>query len=143
MGGNFVWLGEKGETFHKLRGRAMLYDYFAIAVYIMIAVGFAGFVILASHVVGQRKQTATKLSPYECGMPTIGSTLRRMPIKYYIIAMLFLIFEIEIVFLYPWVIIFRSLKGFGFFILGEMLVFVGILIIAYIYVWRKGALEWE
>ena len=121
----------------------MLYDYFAIAVYIMIAVGFAGFVILASHVVGQRKQTATKLSPYECGMPTIGSTLRRMPIKYYIIAMLFLIFEIEIVFLYPWVIIFRSLKGFGFFILGEMLVFVGILIIAYIYVWRKGALEWE
>jgi NADH-quinone oxidoreductase subunit A len=136
-------LAEKEETFHKLWGRPMLYDYFAIAVYIMVAVGFAGFVILASHVVGQHKPTATKLSPYECGMPTIGSTLRRIPIRYYIIAMLFLLFDIEIVFLYPWVVIFRSLKGMGFFILGEMLVFVGILLVAYIYVWRKGALEWE
>ena len=139
----YVWVGKKEETFHKHWGRAMLYDYFAIAVYIMIAVGFAAFVILASHVVGQRKSTAVKLSPYECGMPAIGSTLRRIPLRYYIIAMLFLLFDIEIVFLYPWVLVFRSLKGLGFFILGEMLVFVGILIVAYIYVWKKGALEWE
>jgi len=136
-------LGRIEEIFHKLWGRAMLYGYFAILVYIAIAVGFAGFVILASHVVGQRKSTATKLSPYECGMPTVGSTLGRIPIRYYIIAMLFLIFDIEIVFIYPWAVIYRSLKGFGFFILGEMLVFIGILIIAFIYVWRKGALEWE
>lgn len=136
-------MGRKEEIFHKLWGRAMLYGYFAILVYILIAIGFAGFVILASHVVGQRKPTATKLSPYECGMPTVGSTLGRIPIRYYIIAMLFLVFEIEIVFIFPWAVIYRSLKGFGFFILGEMLVFVGILIIAFIYVWRKGALEWE
>ena len=121
----------------------MLSDYFAVFVYIMIAVAFAGFVILASHVVGQRKPTATKMSPYECGMTTVGSSWRRIPIRYYIIAMLFLLFDIEIVFLYPWVVVFRSLKGLGFFILGEMLIFIGILIIAYIYVWRKGALEWE
>jgi NADH-quinone oxidoreductase subunit A len=143
MGGNFVFLGRKRRNFSQAWGRAMLYDYFAIAIYIMIAVGFAAFVILASHVVGQRKPTAAKLSPYECGMPTIGSSLKRVPIRYYIIAMLFLLFDIEIVFLYPWVLVFRSLKGLGFFILGEMLVFIGILIIAYIYVWRKGALEWE
>ena len=136
-------VGQKGETFHKLWGMAILSDYFAVFVYIMIAVAFAGFVILASHVVGQRKPTATKMSPYECGMTTVGSSWRRIPIRYYIIAMLFLLFDIEIVFLYPWVVIFRSLKGLGFFILGEMLLFIGILIIAYIYVWRKGALEWE
>jgi NADH-quinone oxidoreductase subunit A len=143
MGGKFVFLGRKRRNFSQAWGKAMLYDYFAIAIYIMIAVGFAAFVILASHVVGQRKPTAAKLSPYECGMPTIGSSLRRIPIRYYIIAMLFLLFDIEIVFLYPWVLVFRSLKGLGFFILGEMLVFIGILVIAYIYVWRKGALEWE
>lgn len=121
----------------------MLSDYFAVFVFIMMVVGIIGFVVLASHVVGQHKPTATKMSPYECGMSTVGSSWRRIPIKYYIIAMLFLLFDIEIVFLYPWVVIFRSFKGLGLFILGEMLIFIGILIIAYIYILRKGALEWE
>jgi NADH-quinone oxidoreductase subunit A len=133
----------KGETFHKLWGMVMLSDYFAVFFYIMMTVGIIGFVVLASHVVGQHKATATKMSPYECGMSTVGSSWRRIPIRYYIIAMLFLLFDIEIVFLYPWVVIFRSFKGLGFFILGEMLIFIGILIVAYIYVLRKGALEWE
>jgi NADH-quinone oxidoreductase subunit A len=133
----------KGETFHKLWGMVMLSDYFAVFVYIMMTVGIIAFVVLASHVVGQHKPTTTKMSPYECGMSTIGSSWRRIPIRYYIIAMLFLLFDIEIVFLYPWVVIFRSFKGLGFFILGEMLIFIGILIIAYIYILRKGALEWE
>jgi len=73
-------------------------------------------------------------------MTSIGSSFRRVPIKYYIIAMLFLIFDIEIVFLYPWAVVFKQFKIFAFV---SMAVFIAILIIAYIYVWKKGALEWE
>lgn len=118
----------------------MLIEYFAILVYIVIAVAFACFAIAASYLLGQRKPSAVKQSPYECGVSTIGPTYKRIPIKYYIIAMLFLLFDIEVVFLYPWAVVFRQLKIFGFI---SMIVFIGILIIAYIYIWKRGALEWE
>jgi NADH-quinone oxidoreductase subunit A len=109
-------------------------------IYIAIAVAFAIFAIVASYFLGQRKRTAIKEAPYECGMTTIGSSFRRIPIKYYIIAMLFLLFDIEVVFLYPWAVVFKEFKVFGFV---SMAVFIGILLIAYIYIWKKGALEWE
>jgi len=118
----------------------MLIDYLPILIFFAIAVAFACFAILASYLLGQRKQTRLKEMPYECGMSTYGSSFRRIPIKYYIIALLFLIFDIEIVFLYPWAVIFKDLKWFGFISMG---VFIGILIIAYVYIWKKGALEWE
>jgi len=118
----------------------MLIDYLPILFYFAIAVIFACFAITASYLLGQRKQTLIKEAPFECGMTTYGSSFRRISIKYYIIAMLFLIFDIEIVFLYPWAVVFKELKIFGFI---SMSIFVGILIIAYIYVWKKGALEWE
>ncbi len=118
----------------------MLIDYLPILIYVSIAIVFACFAIIASHLLGQRKPSAIKQAPYECGMPTIGSSFRRVPIKYYIIAMLFLIFDIEIVFLYPWAVVFKQFKVFAFI---SMAVFIGILVIAYIYVWKKGALEWE
>jgi NADH-quinone oxidoreductase subunit A len=118
----------------------MLIEYVAILIYISIAVVFAVFAIVASYLLGQRKRTAIKEAPYECGMPTIGSSFRRIPIKYYIIAMLFLLFDIEIVFLYPWAVVFKQFKIFAFI---SMAVFIGILLIAYIYIWKKGALEWE
>jgi NADH-quinone oxidoreductase subunit A len=73
-------------------------------------------------------------------MTTIGPTYKRIPIKYYIIALLFLLFDIEVVFLYPWAVVFKDLKVFGFL---SMCVFIGILLIAYLYIWKKGALEWE
>jgi NADH-quinone oxidoreductase subunit A len=73
-------------------------------------------------------------------MTTMGSSFRRIPIKYYIIAMLFLLFDIEVVFLYPWAVVFKQMKVFGFV---SMVVFIGILFIAYLYIWKKGALEWE
>jgi NADH-quinone oxidoreductase subunit A len=73
-------------------------------------------------------------------MATIGSTYQRIPIKYYIIALLFLLFDIEVVFLYPWAVVFKQMKFFAFL---SMLVFIGILLIAYLYIWKKGALEWE
>jgi NADH-quinone oxidoreductase subunit A len=118
----------------------MLIEYLAIMVYIGINIVFAGFVIVASHLLGQRKPTAIKQAPFECGMTTVGSSFRRIPIKYYIIAMLFLLFDIEVVFLYPWAVVFKELKVFAFI---SMAVFIGILLVAYIYIWKKGALEWE
>ena len=121
-------------------GGSMLIDYLAILIYLCIAIAFALFAIAASALLGQRKPTALKKAPYECGMTTIGSSYRRIPIKYYIIAMLFLLFDIEVVFLYPWAVVFKELKIFAFI---SMVIFIGILIIAYIYIWKKGALEWE
>jgi NADH-quinone oxidoreductase subunit A len=118
----------------------MLIEYLAILIYIAIAIVFAIFAIAASALLGQRKPTALKKAPYECGMATIGSSFRRIPIKYYIIAMLFLLFDIEVVFLYPWAVVFKQLKIFAFI---SMAIFIGILSVAYIYIWKKGALEWE
>ena len=118
----------------------MLIEYLAILIYIAIAVVFALFVIVAPHLLGQKKPSAVKQAPYECGMTTIGSSFRRVPIKYYIIAMLFLLFDIEVVFLYPLAVVFKEFKVFAFI---SMVVFIGILLIAYIYIWKKGALEWE
>ena len=118
----------------------MLIEYVAILFYVAIAIVFAIFAVVASYFLGQRKPTALKEAPYECGMTTIGSSFGRIPIKYYIIAMLFLIFDIEVVFLYPWAVVFKELKVIAFV---SMAVFIGILLIAYIYIWKKGALEWE
>ena len=107
----------------------------------MCFAAFLAVVIIGlSHVFGQRTKNRVKLAPYECGMTTSGPTRRIMTIRYYIVAMLFLVFDIEIVFLYPWAVITKRLGLFGFV---EMLVFVFILFIGYVYVWKKGALEWE
>ena len=118
----------------------MLIEYLAILIFVAIAVAFTVVIIVASALLGQKKPTAIKQAPYECGMTTIGSSFRRIPIKYYIIAMLFLLFDIEVVFLYPWAVVFKEFKVFAFV---SMAVFIGILLIAYIYIWKKGALEWE
>ncbi len=118
----------------------MLIDYLPILVFLGIAVGFACFAVAASHLLGQHKPSAVKQAPYECGVPTIGPTYRRIPIKYYIIAMLFLLFDIEVVFLYPIAVVFKAYKLVAFL---TMVVFIGILVIAYVYIWKKGALEWE
>ncbi len=122
----------------------MLIEYFPLLIFIGIAGAFGVFVVIASYLVGQHKPTPTKMAPYECGVTTVGPSRRRIPIRYYLVAMLFLLFDIEIVFLYPWAVVFRDLKGsLGILIFFEMLVFVGILIVAYVYIWKRGALEWE
>jgi len=118
----------------------MLIDYLPILIFLLMAIGFACFAIIASALLGQKKPSAAKKSPYECGVTTVGPTYRRIPVKYYIIALLFLLFDIEVVFLYPWAVIFREVKVFGFI---SMAVFIGVLVVAYVYVWKKGALEWE
>jgi NADH-quinone oxidoreductase subunit A len=122
----------------------MLIDYLPLLIFFGIAVAFGVFVVIASYLVGQHKPTPSKMAPYECGVTTVGTSRRRIPIRYYLVAMLFLLFDIEIVFIYPWAVVFRDLKAsLGILIFFEMLVFIGILIVAYIYVWKKGALEWE
>jgi NADH-quinone oxidoreductase subunit A len=118
----------------------MLDSYLPILVLIAVALAFALGSVVISRLVGQKKPTAVKLAPYECGMPPVGTARDRFSIKFYIIAMLFILFDIEAVFLYPWAVVFKKLGMFGFI---EMGVFIAILLIGYVYVWKKGALEWE
>lgn len=118
----------------------MLDSYLPILVLILFAVGFALVSVGLSALIGQKKPNAIKLAPYECGVPLIGSARERFSIKFYIIAMLFILFDVEAVFLYPWAVIFKRLGMFGFI---EMGVFILILLLGYVYVWKKGALEWE
>jgi NADH-quinone oxidoreductase subunit A len=118
----------------------MLIEYLPILFFVGIAIAFACFAIVASSLLGQKKPSAIKQAPYECGMPTVGPTYARIPIKYYIFAMLFILFDIEVVFLYPLAVVYKELKIFAFL---AMAVFIGILIVAYLYIWKKGALEWE
>ena len=96
--------------------------------------------VALGHLFGPRRDSAVKLMPYESGMTPIGSAVRRMPVRFYLVAVLFLLFDIEVIFLLPWAVVLRKLGLFG---LIEMLVFVAILLVGYIYVWKKGALEWE
>ncbi|HSB03737.1 MAG TPA: NADH-quinone oxidoreductase subunit A [Thermodesulfobacteriota bacterium] len=118
----------------------MLIEYLPILFFVGIAIAFACFAIVASSLLGQKKPSAIKQAPYECGMPTVGPTYTRIPIKYYIFAMLFILFDIEVVFLYPLAVVYKELKFFAFL---AMAVFISILIVAYLYIWKKGALEWE
>jgi NADH-quinone oxidoreductase subunit A len=118
----------------------MLDSYLPILTLIVIAIAFAAGSTVLSRLIGQKKPTEVKLAPYECGMPPVGSARERFSVKFYIIAMLFIVFDIEVVFMYPWAVMFKRLGMFGFV---EMGVFILILLVGYIYVWKKGALEWE
>ena len=106
----------------------------------LVAIIFGVIMANLSKWIGPRRPNKQKLSVYESGMIPIGSTKERVSVKYYIVAMLFIIFDIEIVFLYPWAVTFDKI---GAFALGEMFLFIGLLFIGYIYVIKKGALEWD
>jgi len=118
----------------------MLESYLPIITLICIAIAFGIGSVVFSRLIGEKKPSAVKLAPYECGMPLFGTAREPMSIKFYIVAMLFIVFDIEAVFLYPWAVLFKRLGMFGFI---EMGVFIAILLVGYIYVWKKGALEWE
>ena len=112
-----------------------------LSILLMIALGAAfglGSIILSS-LLGPRKPTPEKLAPYECGMPPVGDARERQSVKFYLVAMIFLLFDIEIAFLYPWALAFRDLGWAGFF---QILTFFAILFVGYVYVWRKGVLDW-
>jgi len=118
----------------------MLDSYLPIITLIVIALCFSIGSVIFSRLVGAQKPSEIKLAPYECGMPPVGSAREQFSIKFYIIAMLFIVFDIEVVFMYPWAVMFKRLGMFGFM---EMGVFILILLVGYAYVWKKGALEWE
>ena len=107
---------------------------------VVVATGFAAGTIAASYYLGRRVNTAEKLMPYECGITPVGNARDRFHTRFYLVAMLFIVFDIETVFLYPWAVVYKSLALFG---LIEMLVFIAILLAGLVYVWGKGALEWD
>ncbi len=118
-----------------------MHPYVPILMMLVIATAFAVAAIgLALFIGHPRGGNAHKLGPYECGIEPVGNARERFPVKFYLIAMLFILFDIEVVFLYPWAVVFRQLHVFG---LIEMGIFLGILILGYIYIWRVGALEWQ
>lgn len=127
-----------------------LFDYAPIGVMFIVALGFAASQILVTQLIGPRKRTAVKLMPYECGKDPIGSARDRFSIKFYTVAVIFLLFDIEVLFMIPFAVAFKYLLGeenrlgisFGTITFVEILVFIATLIIAYIYVWRKGVFDW-
>ena len=118
----------------------MLQEYIPIGIMMVLAAVFGIVMSKASEWLGPKNPTEEKLSTYESGMEPIRTARERVSVKYYLVAMLFIIFDIEVVFLYPWAVNFRSLGRVG---LIEMLIFIGILMLGYLYLWKKGALEWN
>ena len=118
----------------------MLRPYIPIFLFIIIATGFAVATIIFSRLLHAEKHNAVKLEPYECGIESRGDARDRYSIRYYLIAMLFVIFDVETIFMFPWAVSLDQLAVFG---LIEMLVFLFILVVGYFYAWKKGALEWQ
>ena len=114
-------------------------NYLPLLIHFLVALALAGVIVLLSSLIGYRRPTPAKMSPYECGMTPVGDARGRFSVKFYLVAMLFILFDVEAVFLYPWAVILRDLKMFGFW---EMLVYIGIMLVGFFYVWKKGALDW-
>jgi NADH-quinone oxidoreductase subunit A len=117
----------------------MLSAYIPIAIFVVVATGFALFTLVFSSLLHSEKYNKVKLEPYECGIEPTTDARDRYSIRYYLVAMLFVIFDVETVFMFPWAVIFDKLLLFG---LIEMVVFIFILVVGYYYAWQKGALEW-
>ena len=122
----------------------MLENYFPILMFIFVglAVGVAPIVAgsVVSRLVGVHRPDAEKLSPYECGFEAFEDARMKFDVRYYLVAILFILFDLEIAFLFPWAVVLREIGFFGFM---SMMVFLGILVVGFIYEWKKGALEWE
>jgi NADH-quinone oxidoreductase subunit A len=114
--------------------------YLPLLMHFGIATALATAIVVLSWLVGQHKPGRSKMSPYECGVPPVGDARGRFSVKFYLVAMLFILFDVEAVFLYPWAVILRTdLKMFGFW---EMLVYIAIVLVGLFYVWKKGVLDW-
>src|SRR5881227_1412202 len=111
-----------------------------VLIQFVIAIGVAGAMIGLSAVLGRRVNDPVKFSPYESGMKPVGNARERFSVKYYLVAMVFILFDIEAIFLYPWAVIYRQLKLFAFF---EMLLFIVLVLCGFFYIWKKGILDWS
>ena len=114
-------------------------NYTVILLMLGVVALLAGAMIALSWLLGQHRPTARKLSPYECGMEPTGDARQRFSVKFYLVAMVFILFDVEIIFLYPWAIIFHELRMFGFI---EMALFLALVLAGFAYLWKKGALDW-
>ena len=123
-----------------------IWQYLPLVLQILVAVGVAGGMVAASFFLGKHKRSRTKLSPYECGMDPVGDARGRFSVKFYMVAMLFILFDVEAVFVLPWAVIYRRLPAitgsrmFGFW---EMLVYLAFVAVGLFYVWKKGILNWS
>ncbi len=114
--------------------------YLPLLIHLGLALALAGGIVVLSTLVGKHRYNRVKMSPYECGMTPMGDARERFSVKFYLVAMLFILFDVEAVFLYPWAVVFKELKMFGFW---EMLVYIGIVLVGLFYVWKKGVLDWS
>jgi NADH-quinone oxidoreductase subunit A len=113
--------------------------YLPLLLHMLVAGIVASAIVTLSWLLGKRRPTRAKMTPYECGMDPVGDARQRFSVKFYLVATLFILFDVEAVFLYPWAVILRDLKMFGFF---EMLVYIVIVLVGFFYVWKKGVLDW-
>ena len=118
----------------------MLAEYLPTLLFLLVAIGIGIALIVIGNLLGPKKPSAEKLSPYECGFLPFEDARLKFDVRYYLLAILFIVFDLEIAFVFPWALVFRHLGVFG---LVEMGLFLALLLIGYIYVWKRGALEWE
>ncbi len=123
----------------------MLFQYIAIAILLVLTTAVGVLAVSLGALFGPKRETERKSMPYESGMVPIGKGTRRMPVRFYLVAVLFILFDIEVIFFLPWAVSFQKFidNGMGAFLFIEMLVFIGILLVGYVYAWKKGAFEWE
>ena len=119
---------------------ALLLDYLPILIFLGIALALGGIILLATYILARQRPDTEKLSPYECGFEPFEDSRGRFDVRFYLVAILFIIFDLEVAFLFPWAV---SLGNIGLFGFWSMMIFLGVLTIGFIYEWKKGALEWE
>jgi len=120
--------------------QALLTAYLPILIFLGIAVALAGLLVGASYIVAHQKPDSDKLAAYECGFDPFEDARGRFDVRFYLVAILFIIFDLEVAFLFPWAVAFGDIGNFGFW---SMVVFLGVLTVGFVYEWRKGALDWE
>ncbi len=113
--------------------------YFPILLQALLAILIAGGILAASYVLGHRVANQAKSAPYECGIPPVGDARGRFSVKFYLVAMIFILFDVEIVFLFPWAVVYRDLKMYGFV---SMLIYMALILAGFFFLWKKGALDW-
>jgi NADH-quinone oxidoreductase subunit A len=119
---------------------AGLVDYVPIVLMFLVAAGFVGLTMVVTHWLGPKRKTKVKLESFECGIEPRGNARQAFPIKYFLVAILFVLFDVEVIFMYPWAVNFKELELAGFI---EMIVFIGLLLVGFFYIIKKKALEWE
>jgi NADH-quinone oxidoreductase subunit A len=117
-----------------------LHTYGPLVLHLLVAAILAGLISTLSVVIGWRRPNRAKQQAYECGMEPTGDAREPFSVKFYLVAMIFILFDVEAIFLYPWAVVFRTLGRYGFY---EMMVYIAILLVGYFYLWKKGALDWH